>query len=110
MAVYVDPLLNHGGSATFRWTYSCHMYADTISELHIMAAAIGMKREWFQYKPGSMPHYDLVEKRREKAVRLGAVEHTRLEMVTFMRAWRKTELERRQGVGKATKSTRSKRA
>jgi hypothetical protein len=84
MPVYVDPLMEHGGSATFRWTTSCHMYADTLDELHTMAAAIGMKRAWFQDKP-SMPHYDLVPARRAKAVKLGAVEHTRYEMVEFMR-------------------------
>jgi hypothetical protein len=49
-----------------------------------MAAAIGMKRSWFQSHT-RLPHYDLVESRREAAVQLGAIEHTRQEMVTFMR-------------------------
>jgi hypothetical protein len=94
MSVYVDQLLNHGGSATFRWTHSCHMYADTLDELHAMATAIGMKLAWFQDKP-SMPHYDLVETRRRKAVKLGAIEHTSREMVSFMQARRaKLVLER----------------
>jgi hypothetical protein len=84
MAVYVDPLLEHGGSKTFRWKHSCHMYADTHEELHAMAAAIGMKREWFQDE-GKLSHYDLVESRRKAAVRCGAIEHSRAEMVTFMR-------------------------
>lgn len=84
MAVYVDPIMEHGGSATFHWTKSCHMYADTLGELHEMAEAIGMRGSWFQDKP-HLPHYDLVPARRAKAVKLGAVEHTKYEMVAFMR-------------------------
>lgn len=84
MAVYVDPLRNYGGSAEFRWPISCHMYADTLDELHAMAARIGMRRSWFQ-DDRRLPHYDLVPRRRAAAVRLGAVEHTRAEMVAFLR-------------------------
>jgi len=84
MSVYVDPLLDHGGSSSFRWTRSCHMYADTLDELHAMADAIGMRREWFQNKP-SLPHYDLVPARRAKAMKLGAIEHSMRQMVDFMR-------------------------
>lgn len=87
MSVYVDKLLHHGGSETFRWTWSCHMYADTLEELHAMAKAIGMRPEWFQDKP-SLPHYDLVGKRRRKAVALGAVEHTRYQLVDFIKQQR----------------------
>ena len=84
MSVYVDPLFDHGGSATFRLRRSCHMYADTLEELHAMAEQIGMKRAWFQNKT-KLPHYDLVPSRRVKAVRLGAIEHRRAEMVSLMR-------------------------
>jgi hypothetical protein len=85
VSVYVDPLLEHGGSDSFRWKRSCHMYADSLWELHRMAVAIGMKRSWFQ-SHARLPHYDLVESRREAAVHFGAIEHTRREMVTFMRS------------------------
>lgn len=85
MSVYVDPLLEHGGSDSFRWKRSCHMYADSLWELHRMAAAIGMKRSWFQ-SHAKLPHYDLVESRRKHAVHLGAIEHSRDQMVTFMRS------------------------
>lgn len=85
MSVYVDPLFDHGGSATFPWKRSCHMYADTLDELHAMARAIGMKRAWFQNKE-RLPRYDLVPARRAAAVSAGAVEHTREEVVRFMRA------------------------
>lgn len=84
MSVYVDPLFRYGGSKTFRWDRSCHMYADTLDELHVMARSIGLKREWFQ-DHSDLPHYDLVSTKREKAVELGAVEHTREDMVQFKR-------------------------
>jgi len=82
--VYVDPVMEHGGSATFKWTRSCHMYADTLDELHAMALSIGMKRAWFQNHP-EFPHYDLVPARRERAVAAGAIQHDRYQMVEFKR-------------------------
>ena len=83
MSVYVDPLFRYGGSKTFRWPVSCHMYADTLPELHAMADRIGMKRAWFQHDR-RLPHYDLVPARRKRAVELGAVEHSTRQMVDFM--------------------------
>lgn len=68
MAVYVDPLCDHG----WRLGKSCHMFADTLDELHAMADKIGMKRSWFQDK--RMPHYDLVASKRKLAVEYGAVD------------------------------------
>lgn len=76
MAVYVDPLINYG----WKLGPSCHMTADTLEELHIMAALIGMKASWFQNKPGSLPHYDLVKSRRTKAIQLGAIKITIRQM------------------------------
>lgn len=75
MAVYVDSLHNYG----WRLGPSCHLIADTLTELHSFALSIGMKREWFQAL--SSPHYDLVRSRRERAVKLGAVEVTMREFV-----------------------------
>lgn len=80
MAVYVDPVINYG----WRLGPSCHLYADTVEELHAFAAKIGMRRSWFQDREG-FPHYDLTEKRREAAVRMGAVEETRREFVANRR-------------------------
>ncbi len=85
MSVYVDPVMEHGGSATFRWPRSCHMYADSERELHLMAERLGLRREWFQDKD-KLPHYDLVPAKRKLAVERGAVEHTREQMVQFLRA------------------------
>lgn len=91
MSVYVDLLMHHGGSATFRWKESCHMYADTLDELHDLARRIGMRKAWFQ-PHAFLPHYDLTESRRARAVAAGAVEHTRQEMVAVMRERRKKVL------------------
>lgn len=84
MSVYVDPLFEYGGSRSFRWRVSCHMYADTPEELHAMARAIGMQRAWFQDKE-RLAHYDLVGTKRAQAVRLGAIEHTHEERIAFQR-------------------------
>lgn len=67
MAVYVDKAQNRFGRMVM-----CHMLADTVDELHEMAAKIGMRREWFQ--PFSSPHYDLSKAMRAKAVQHGAIE------------------------------------
>jgi hypothetical protein len=68
MAVYVDTM-----RAKYRGMIMCHMFADTLTELHAMAEAIGMKRAWFQDKK-SGPHYDISLGPRAKALSLGAVE------------------------------------
>lgn len=67
MAVYVD-----NATISFRRMIMCHMFADSLSELHDMAARIGMRRQWFQ--PFSFPHYDVAKGRRAMAVKFGAVE------------------------------------
>lgn len=72
MAVYVDGERNDFGRMVM-----CHMWADTVAELHAMADKIGMKREWFQ--PLSFPHYDVSLSRRALAVELGAVQVDRRE-------------------------------
>ncbi len=38
----------------------CHLFADTLDELHAAARMLGLKRSWFQCQPtGRHPHYDL---------------------------------------------------
>lgn len=88
MAVYVDPLRNYGGSATFRWKHSCHLFADTEEELHAFAKKIGMKRSWFQGE-ARLPHYDLNARRRQAAVQAGAVE------VTWREVWERIKQDRK---------------
>lgn len=67
VSVYVDGERNRFGRMIM-----CHMFADSLAELHAMALAIGMDRDWFQ--PLSFPHYDVSLSRRARAVSLGAVE------------------------------------
>lgn len=85
--VYVDPLMRYGGSATFKWKDSCHLFADTVEELHIFASLVGMRREWFQDKP-SLKHYDLNARRRIVAVARGAIELNRYDAVMKWRQLR----------------------
>lgn len=76
MAVYVDTLIDYG----WRLGASCHLLADDIEELHVFAAKIGMKRQWFQEGKNNLPHYDLVASKRKIAVDFGAIEITRQEL------------------------------
>ena len=51
----------------------CHMVADTPSELHDMAARIGVARRWFQTAPpASIAHYDVCQSKRLLAIEFGA--------------------------------------
>lgn len=78
MTVYVDQIVQHtqvkGEAARYgkRW---CHLWADSLEELHAFAEQIGMQRRWFQAGAHiHFCHYDLVPSRRERAIKLGAVE------------------------------------
>ena len=82
MSAYLDPLAGHGWVLRGRHVKSCHLIADTIDELHVVAAAAGCRRDWFQEPPkASFPHYDLTESRREAAIRAGAIALPRREFV-----------------------------
>jgi len=89
MTVYVDPLGNFGWKLRGRATTNCHMFTDTedLSELHKVAAKIGMKLAWFQNSK-SAPHYDLTPNRRAAAIRAGAVEVDREKAVSIWQARR----------------------
>ena len=85
MSVYVDPLFVTG--LTRQWPYprACHLFADGDKELHALAARIGLKRTWFQNRPGKLPHYDLTMRMRRRAISAGAIELTRQEAAAKMR-------------------------
>jgi len=87
MPVYVDNEKNVFGRMKM-----CHMVADTLDELHVMAKKIGMKRSWFQKSRSGMPHYDLSQSKRSLAILLGAVEVSRFEFVEAMRRYRERAL------------------
>lgn len=80
---YVDSLRNYG----WQLGESCHLIADTVEELHDFAARLGMRRSWFQAR--SFPHYDLTERRRTKALELGARSLGRADFVAKLRELRK---------------------
>lgn len=88
--VYVDPLREHGNPNAppcFQGVASCHMYADSLDELHAAAAHIGLRPAWFQNHP-LLPHYDLTAGRRRAAVAAGVVETDFRHMVGHIQAAR----------------------
>lgn len=94
MSVYVD-------EAKWAWRnqYWCHMVADSIDELHAFADLLGMKRAWFQDK--RLPHYDMNAKRRERALKLGALQiSSNRQLIDLSKALRK-ELDERNSQQKA---------
>lgn len=91
MSVYVDSLVVWGGDSAprcFRNKPSCHMYADTLEELHAFAIKVGLRRAWFQDSK-TLQHYDLTPGRRAIAVRLGAIEHDRRQSIEKWRELRR---------------------
>jgi hypothetical protein len=66
MTVYVD---------NGRWPYQgmlmSRMMADTLDELHAMADTIGVARRWYQSN-AFVPHYDICQTKRAKALQAGA--------------------------------------
>jgi Protein of unknown function (DUF4031) len=70
MSVYVDDM-----RAKYGRLVMCHMAADTEVELHEMADRIGVARKWHQGD-----HYDICLTKRAKAVELGAIETTRMQL------------------------------
>jgi len=84
MSVYVDLLFPCLNNKNWKYNKSCHLVADTEEELHNFAKKLGLKREWFQKHP-KLDHYDLTKNKRIKAVKMGAVEITRKEMVKMIR-------------------------
>jgi hypothetical protein len=62
----------------------CHLVADSLDELHAFAAAIGLKRSWFQDR-ASYPHYDITMSVRERAIKRGALSVGKREMLQAAR-------------------------
>ncbi|KAF1014170.1 MAG: hypothetical protein GAK31_03194 [Stenotrophomonas maltophilia] len=66
MAVYVDDAVHPWRGE--RWA---HLMADSLAELHAMAAQLGLPRRAFQNK-ASGAHYDVTAALRAQAITLGA--------------------------------------
>ncbi len=77
--VYVDKSIYRLGRMIM-----CHMIADDLDELHAMAEKIGLRRAWFQDKPGH-PHYDVSKSKRTLAIQHGAVEVEPREIVRILK-------------------------
>jgi hypothetical protein len=92
MSVYVD-----GERNSFGRMKMCHMIADTLEELHDMAQRIGLRREWFQKSRSGMPHYDVCQSKRALAVKLGAVEINRRQLVELVKKHRENAAWERYG-------------
>lgn len=75
MAVYVDNV-----RIAWRGRHWCHLVADNLDELHVFAKKLGLKREWFQ-DSASYPHYDVTIESREKAIFLGAMKGSRVQII-----------------------------
>lgn len=82
--VYVDALLSCLPNPNWKYTKSCHLFADSEVELHDFARKLGLKRSWFQTK-SRLLHYDLNENKREQALKLGAIEADRKTTVSHMK-------------------------
>lgn len=78
--IYVDPI-RYYPDCRLPYQYWCHMATDgPPSELHQMAAKLGLCRAWFQDMP-THPHYDLTPAKRAQAIRLGAQAMSAEELV-----------------------------
>lgn len=69
MTVYVDDVRHSFGRMVM-----CHLWADTEEELHTEAAALGLRRAWFQQPPkASWKHYDISLSVKATAIARGAI-------------------------------------
>jgi hypothetical protein len=82
MTVYVDTM-----KAPYGRMIMCHMIADTTEELHVMADKIGINRKWFQAQSlgHTLSHYDICQSKRHLALKFGAVEIDRKQLVEIIR-------------------------
>lgn len=86
MPVYVDVAIYPYGRMMM-----CHMLADSLEELHVMADKIGIQRKWFQNK--NVPHYDICKSKRSAAIASGAIEIDRNQVAAMIMTWRKKNTE-----------------
>ena len=87
--IYVDSLRPCVPNQHWKYPVSCHMVADDIRELVIFARRIGLNPKWLQRQ--TLPHFDLTERMREKAVVYGAVEISSEAMVGIIMLQRKAK-------------------
>ncbi len=86
MTVYVDDWRQRAtvGRVAGQWSHLICGPWDDPAELHQLAAAIGLRRSWYQAKPWPRGHYDVLERRRQAAIAAGAVPVTWAELGRMM--------------------------
>lgn len=80
MTVYIDKM-----NAQYRNMIMCHMLADTEQELVNMAKSIGVDPKWIQYQGTYKAHFDICLAKKEKALKLGAIEITRSQLRVLLK-------------------------
>ena len=88
MSVYVDNIGPCLRSKKWPYREACHLVADSVEELHKFALRMGLRRDWFQCGSNLLPHYDLTKGMRIRAVRLGAIEIGKKELVAMLQRFR----------------------
>lgn len=69
--IYVDKMTACLRSKHWPYSRSCHLFSDSIEELHNFAGMIGLHISWFQDRK-YFPHYDLTEPMRNLSLMRGA--------------------------------------
>ena len=83
MPVYVDQLKYQRRVSREARRYGdrwCHLFADSLAELHEFAGRLRLRRSYFQ-NSSVRPHYDLTPNKRSQALGLGARTATTKEML-----------------------------
>lgn len=83
MSVYVDNMRAGYGRMTM-----CHMIADHTEELLEMVDRIGVQKKWIQNQGTPKEHFDVCLSKRQKAISLGAIEVTQMELARKITARR----------------------
>lgn len=86
------------GSIRGRWSHLFTDNWDDLTELHVLAKSIGLRRSWFQHPEcvDTTPwlcHYDVTDSKRAAAIRAGAVQveyggDHNLGLLDRIRVWR----------------------
>ncbi len=88
MTIYVDD-----ERIKWRGRLWCHLVGDSLDELHDFAAALGLRRSWFQSQ-ASYPHYDVTTTVRDRALQLGATPGSKVQIIASAKRLRE-ELRQR---------------
>ncbi len=90
MTVYVDDWRQRARVGPVEGVWS-HLLGDDEDELHAFAAALGMRRAWFQEhrRHPALNHYDVTEELRQRAIALGATPLTWRETARMLRERRR---------------------